>query len=102
MDETVTVRPDLSYAGWRETAATDRTVPMSRRHLLAMIGTAAGSSAMYQAMSTLGLAVGSNHHVAIRLEGDHIGASGVIPGAGVAGLLAALELHKIGYKVQVL
>jgi len=36
-----------------------RTAPVSRRRLLAMIGTAAGSSAMYQAMTTLGLAAES-------------------------------------------
>ena len=79
-----------------------RTAPVSRRRLLAMIGTAAGSSAMYQAMSTLGLAGGSTYQGPIRLEGDPKGASVLILGAGVAGLVAALELHKIGYKVQVL
>src|SRR5690349_21601830 len=79
-----------------------RTAPMSRRHLLAMIGTAAGSSLMYQAMTTLGLAVGSTYRGPIRLEGDPKGASVLILGAGIAGLVAALELHKIGYEVQVL
>jgi monoamine oxidase len=79
-----------------------RTVPMSRRHLLAMIGTAAGSSPMYQAMTTLGLAAGSTYKGPIRLEGDPKGASVLILGAGIAGLVAALELHKIGYQVQVL
>ena len=39
--------------------AEKRTVPVSRRHLLAMIGTAAGSSAMYQAMTSLGHAAES-------------------------------------------
>src|SRR6516164_4474939 len=38
-----------------------RTVPMSRRRLLATIGTPAGSSAMYQAMTTLGLAAESTY-----------------------------------------
>ena len=79
-----------------------RTAPMSRRHLLAMIGTAAGSSQMYQAMTTLGLAAGSTYKERIRLEGDPKGASVLILGAGIAGLVAALELHKIGYQVQVL
>jgi Flavin containing amine oxidoreductase len=78
------------------------TAPVSRRRLLAMIGTAAGSSAMYQAMTTLGLAAESTYNGPIRLEGDPKGASVLILGAGVAGLVAALELHKIGYKVQVL
>ena len=79
-----------------------RTVPMSRRRLLAMIGTAAGSSPMYQAMTTLGLAAGSTYQGPIRLEGGPKGASVLILGAGIAGLVAALELHKIGYQVQVL
>jgi monoamine oxidase len=67
-----------------------------------MIGTAAGSSPMYQAMTTLGLAAGSTYKGPIRLEGDPKGASVLILGAGIAGLVAALELHKIGYQVQVL
>lgn len=79
-----------------------RTVPMSRRRLLTMIGTGAGSSAMYQAMTTLGLAAESTYEGPIRLEGDPRGASVLILGAGIAGLVAALELQKIGYKVRVL
>jgi monoamine oxidase len=82
--------------------AEQRTAPVSRRRLLAMIGTAAGSSAMYQAMTALGLAAESTYKGPIQLEGDPKGASVLILGAGVAGLVAALELHKIGYKVQVL
>jgi len=82
--------------------AEQRTVPISRRRLLAMIGTAAGSSAMYQAMTSLGLAAESTYKGPIRLEGDPKAASILILGAGIAGLVAALELHKIGYKVQVL
>src|ERR1700752_3657731 len=42
------------------------------------------------------------HRLAERLEGDPKGASVLILGAGIAGLVAALELHKIGYKVQIL
>ena len=55
-----------------------RTVPMSRRRLLTMIGTGAGSSAMYQAMTTLGLAAESTYEGPIRLEGDPRGASVLI------------------------
>jgi monoamine oxidase len=80
----------------------ERTAPISRRRLLAMIGIAAGSSAMYQAMTSLGLADESTYQGPIRLEGDPKGASVLILGAGIAGLVAALELQKIGYKVQVL
>jgi monoamine oxidase len=76
--------------------------PMSRRDLLAMIGTAAGSSVMYQAMTSLGLAAESSYKGPIKLEGDPKGASVLILGAGLAGMVAALELRKAGYKVQVL
>ena len=82
--------------------AEQHQAPLSRRGLLAMIGTAAGSSAMYQAMTTLGLAAESTYKGPIRLEGDPKGASVLVLGAGVAGLVAALELHQVGYKVQVL
>ena len=82
--------------------AEQRAAPMSRRRLLAMIGMAAGSSAMYQAMTTMGLAAESTYNGPIRLEGDPRGASVLILGAGVAGLVAAFELHRIGYKVQVI
>jgi monoamine oxidase len=67
-----------------------------------MIGTAAGSSAMYQAMTTLGLAAESSYKGPIRLDGDPKGASILILGAGIAGLVAAFELSKVGYRVQVL
>jgi hypothetical protein len=70
--------------------AEQRKAPMSRRRLLAMIGTAAGSSAMYQAMTTLGFAAESTYKGPIRLEGDPKGASVLVLGAGVAGLVAAL------------
>src|SRR5271167_1635055 len=82
--------------------AEQRKAPTSRRRLLAMIGTAAGSSAMYQAMTSLGLAAESGYKGPIRLDGDPKGASVLILGAGLAGLVAALELSKAGYKVQVL
>jgi monoamine oxidase len=76
--------------------------PMSRRDLLALIGTVAGGSVMYQAMATLGLAAASTYRGPIKLEGDSKGASVLILGAGIAGMVAALELRQAGYKVQVL
>jgi monoamine oxidase len=76
--------------------------PMSRRALLNMIGTAAGGAAMYQAMASLGHAAESPYGGPIRLDGAPKGASVLILGAGLAGLVAAYELHKAGYKVQVL
>ena len=74
----------------------------TRRDLLALIGTVAGSAAMYQAMTSLGFASDSNYKGPIALGGDVRGASVLILGAGLAGMTAALELRKAGYKVQIL
>src|SRR3954453_5035001 len=74
----------------------------SRRDLLVLIGTVAGSAAMYEAMTALGLASESGYKGTVRLEGDPKGASVLILGAGLAGMTAALELRNAGYKVQLL
>ncbi len=73
-----------------------------RRDLLSLIGMAAGSGAMYQAMTSLGFARSSDYAGPIRLEGDAKGASVLVLGAGLAGLTAAIELRRAGYKVTVL
>jgi monoamine oxidase len=57
---------------------------------------------MYQATASLGLAAESPYKGPIKLSGDPKGASVLILGAGLAGLVAALELRAAGYKVQVL
>jgi monoamine oxidase len=75
---------------------------MRRRDLLALIGTVAGSAAMYRAMTSLGFAAESPYRGPIALSGDVRGASVLVLGAGLAGMTAALELRKAGYKVQVL
>src|SRR5262245_16505127 len=77
-------------------------VTVRRRDLLALIGTVAGSAAMYHAMTSLGLASESRYKGPIRLEGDPQGASVLVLGSGLAGMTAALELRKAGYKVQIL
>jgi monoamine oxidase len=74
----------------------------SRRDLLSLIGTVAGSAAMYEAMSSLGFASDSGYKGPVELRGDVKGASVLILGAGLAGMTAAFELRKAGYKVQVL
>ena len=76
--------------------------PMSRRALFRMIGAAAGSAVMYQAMSELGYAGESGYSGPIQLAGDVRGASVLILGAGLAGMCAAYELRKAGYRVQIL
>ncbi|MBN6102529.1 NAD(P)/FAD-dependent oxidoreductase [Xanthomonas sp. CFBP 8703] len=75
---------------------------MTRRQLLARIGLAGGGAMMYQAMHSLGLAAESRFGGVPRLDGDAKGASVLVLGAGLAGLTAAYELRKAGYRVQVL
>ena len=74
----------------------------SRRELLTMIGKMGGSLAMYQAMTALGHAAESQFSGPPKLGGARKGASVLVLGAGLAGMLAAYELRKAGYKVQVL
>jgi monoamine oxidase len=84
----------------------DRTEPeargTSRRALLAMIGTIAGSAAMYHAMTRLGFAADSTYRGLPNLQGAPAGSSVLVLGAGLAGLTAALELRKAGYAVEIL
>ncbi|HEY3850023.1 MAG TPA: FAD-dependent oxidoreductase, partial [Steroidobacteraceae bacterium] len=75
---------------------------MTRRELLSMIGVSAGSAAMYQAMTSLGFAADSGYKGPIQLSGAPAEASVLVLGAGIAGLVAAYELRKAGYRVQVL
>ena len=76
--------------------------PVSRRALLKLIGTAAGSTAMYNAMTQLGLAQESGYSGPPQLGKTRPGTSVLILGAGLAGMVAALELHDAGYQVQLL
>jgi len=80
----------------------DGSNSLSRRQLLQMIGSTAGSAAMYQAMSSLGFAAESPYQGPIELQARPKGASVLILGAGMAGMTAAYELRSAGYKVQVL
>jgi monoamine oxidase len=75
---------------------------LKRRDLLSLIGVAAGSGAMYQAMTSLGFARSSDYSGPIKLDGDAKGASVLVLGAGLAGMTAAFELGRAGYKVRVL
>jgi monoamine oxidase len=74
----------------------------SRRDLLSLIGTVAGSAAMYHAMSSLGFAEDSGYRGPVELRGEVKNTSVLVLGAGLAGMTAALELRAAGYKVQVL
>jgi monoamine oxidase len=75
---------------------------LSRRQLLQMIGSTAGSTAMYHAMSSLGFAAESPYRGPVDLQGAPKDASVLILGAGMAGMTAAYELRNAGYKVQIL
>ena len=57
---------------------------------------------MYLAMTALGHAADSTYTGPLRLEGDPKGASVLVLGAGVAGMVAAMELRRAGYKVSIL
>ncbi|WP_245587224.1 flavin monoamine oxidase family protein [Comamonas composti] len=67
-----------------------------------MIGQTAGGAALYQAMSSLGHAAESGYQGPARLSRARPGASVVVLGAGLAGMLAAVELRNAGYQVSVL
>ena len=83
------------------TNAHPRKAP-TRRQLLTRIGTLAGSAALYQAMTTLGHAMGTDFRGPPQLSGAKPGTRVLVLGAGLSGMLSAYELRKAGYKVQIL
>jgi monoamine oxidase len=74
----------------------------TRRQLLTRIGLAAGSVAMYQAMTRMGHAQGTDFPGPPSLAGAKPGTTVLVLGAGLAGMLAAYELKRAGYNVRVL
>src|SRR5277367_1903628 len=80
----------------------EATPALSRRRLFEIIGASVGGAAAYQAMTRLGHASESPYRGPIKLDGDPKGASVVILGAGLAGMTAAIELERAGYRVSVL
>jgi monoamine oxidase len=84
----------------RQTLVRRRAI--SRRGLLELVGASVGGAATYQFMTRLGFASESPYRGPIKLEGDPKGASVVILGAGLAGMTAAIELGRAGYKVAIL
>ena len=80
----------------------NQALPPTRRSLLQMIGTVAGSAAMYHAMTVLGHAGESPFAGPIKLSAPPPGTSVLVLGAGLAGMVAAMELRDAGYQVEVL
>lgn len=74
----------------------------TRRQMLTAIGMAGGASVLYSAMTAMGHAAESQFHGPPKLSGARAGASVVVLGAGLAGMLAAYELAKAGYGVRIL
>ncbi len=76
----------------------------TRRDFIARVGHAGGFSAAFIAMQSLGLAPISNAHAQTVSADPNVGngTSVVVLGAGIAGLVAAYELHSLGFKVTVL
>ncbi|MBU4436294.1 MAG: flavin monoamine oxidase family protein [Alphaproteobacteria bacterium] len=74
----------------------------TRRQLLSAIAAVGGTAALYQAMTSLGHAAETQFAGPPNLAGARKGASVIVLGAGLAGMLAAHELTRAGYKVQIL
>src|SRR6201992_2143201 len=75
---------------------------MNRRELWKMIVIVSVSGAMYHAMTQLGYASESTFKGPIKLSPPKPGASVLVLGAGIAGMVSAMELRDAGYKVTVL
>ena len=80
---------------------TGRRTP-TRRQLLNAIGLMGGTAAVYQMMTTFGHAAETRFPGPPNLSGARKGSTVIVLGAGLAGMLAAFELEKAGYKVQIL
>ena len=74
----------------------------TRREMLRAIGLIGGASVLYQAMTAMGHAAETQFTGPPNLTGARAGASVVVLGAGLAGMLAAYELAKAGYKVEII
>jgi len=77
---------------------------LTRRRLLNLVGKAGGAAAAYRTMAAMGLLpVPAAYAGPPNLPpGSGHGVSVVIVGAGIAGMVAALELGKAGYRCRVL
>ena len=74
---------------------------VSRRHFLRAIATVGGSTAIWSALDSWGLAKPAQQKLP-NLEGSVEGVKILVLGAGIGGMTAAYELSKSGYEVQIL
>ncbi|MBC7507026.1 MAG: flavin monoamine oxidase family protein [Sandarakinorhabdus sp.] len=74
----------------------------TRREMLHAIGVLGGASVLYQAMEAMGHAAETQFAGPPDLSGARPGASVLVLGAGLGGMLAAYELAKAGYKVEII
>lgn len=74
----------------------------TRREFLTMVGAAGGAALMYQAMGMMGVAHASPYSGQIDLGQAPAGTKVLVLGAGIAGMVAAMELRDAGYEVEVL
>ena len=77
---------------------------MTRRKFLQSVGAVAGAGAVYRTMEALGLTGGGTAHAATPdlPAGSGAGKRVVILGAGIAGMAAAWELSRAGYRCTLL
>lgn len=79
----------------------NNTMP-TRRQFLSMVGAVGGAAVMYQAMGLMGLAQASPYEGPIQLGQAPAGTKVLILGAGIAGMVSAMELRDAGYEVEVI
>src|SRR5580704_10453422 len=75
---------------------------LSRRGFINLVGKAGGVSAVYQTMAAMGLLPVPAAYSGPPSLAPGNGTRVVILGAGIAGMVAALELGKAGYECRVL
>jgi monoamine oxidase len=92
----------LRQGGAAAVATETGTGGTTRRELLSALGLIGGAAVLYQAMTTMGHAAETQFAGPPKLEGARPGASVIVLGAGLAGMLAAYELSKAGYQVKIL
>lgn len=80
----------------------DQDIKVSKRQLLKSIGMVGGSAAVFTAMQGWDLASASTSKAPPKLSSDGKGKKLVILGAGLSGMIIALEMSKKGYEVEIL